>query len=181
MTQAAVKKETEMTDIESVRVIGVVKWFDAAKGYGFVVPGNASDDALSGDVMIHISVLRQYGESRADEGASIVLDAVQGDRGWQAVNVLEMEKPRPPVRETELSGEYFRVIVKWFDKTKGYGFVRRADLDEDIFIHAVVARANGIESIEPGEEFDAAIDSGSKGLFVAAAKLITNDDDQACE
>ena len=83
MTNFAAKQESEDSPMEQVvRVIGRVKWFDSAKGYGFIVAESTSDAGLTGDVMLHVTCLRGYGESFADEGARIVCDAVKGDAWW---------------------------------------------------------------------------------------------------
>ena len=156
---------------ETVRVIGRVKWFDSAKGYGFIVAESTSDASLSGDVMLHITCLRDYGESYADEGARIVCDAVRGERGWQTVNIIEMERPKAIVaREQGVAPNFERVTVKWFNRTRGYGFVQREGDDADIFVHAVVLRKAGYEEVEPGTVLDVVIDTGSKGEHVAVVK-----------
>ena len=64
MTRIAAKSESEPASVEdAVRVIGHVKWFDSAKGYGFIVAESTSDASLTGDVMLHVTCLRGYGLS----------------------------------------------------------------------------------------------------------------------
>ncbi len=152
---------------EGVRVIGRVKWFDPAKGYGFVVPETAEGVILQRDVMLHISCLRAYGESLADEGARIVCDVVQRDSGWQVSHVLEMDRARAALaREADEAVTYEKVAVKWFNAAKGFGFVNRAASPEDIFIHISVMRKAGYDMLETGDTLDVVIGDGQKGLNV---------------
>src|ERR1700742_2292984 len=55
-----------------VEISGVIKWFDASKGYGFIVPDNGWPD-----VLLHVTVLRRDGYQTAYEGARIVVECVQ--------------------------------------------------------------------------------------------------------
>src|SRR5215470_7625961 len=61
-----------------VEISGVIKWFDASKGYGFVVPDNGWPD-----VLLHVTVLRRDGYQTAYEGARVVVECVQRAKGFQ--------------------------------------------------------------------------------------------------
>ncbi len=160
-----------MDEPQPVRVIGHVKWFDAAKGYGFVISESAQDAEITEDIMMHVSCLREIGESHADEQARIVCDVVRRERGWQVVNIIEMDRPRQlPGREAGAPPKLERVTVKWFNRLKGYGFVNRVGETEDIFVHAVVLRRSGFEEISPGQILMVSIDSGAKGQHIAYVK-----------
>lgn len=172
MTNTAAKPESTPPAAEPVvRVIGHIKWFDTVKGYGFIVAESASDAALSGDVMVHISCLREYGETDADEGAKIICDAARRERGWQTVHIIEMERPRAAVaREKGERPGYEAATLKWFNRAKGYGFVRRPDSEADIFVHAVALRKAGYDDIEPGTGLEVIIETGAKGEHVSAVR-----------
>lgn len=72
---------------------GVVKWFDPLKGFGFVVA-----DAGGADILLHVNVLRNFGQSSVADGARVTVRVQQTDRGAQAVEVLAVTPPvsRPP-------------------------------------------------------------------------------------
>ena len=175
MTQPA--EENGAVDPMPVRVIGRIKWFDQAKGYGFVVSESAEGVEIRNDILLHVSCLKTYGESHADEDARIVCDAVERERGWQVVHIIEMDRPRAEIaRENGKPPALEPVIVKWFNRTRGYGFVNRAGGTEDIFIHATVLRPAGIEEVEPGQRLLAAIETGSKGAHISMVQLTDGDD-----
>jgi CspA family cold shock protein len=157
---------------------GRVKWFDATRGFGFLI----SDDC-EGDVLIHFSVLKEHGRRSLPEGATVECIAAHQDRGFQARKILSIDMstalpmPARPVHAsgeradrkalTEAAGEYESVEVKWFNRVKGYGFLNRAgegEEGEDIFVHMETVRQSMILDLQPGQKLEARIAEGRKGL-----------------
>jgi CspA family cold shock protein len=66
----------------SEREIGTVKWFNGAKGYGFISREGADD------VFVHFSAIMMEGFKTLDEGQRVEFSVEQGPKGLQAVNVV---------------------------------------------------------------------------------------------
>ena len=60
---------------------GTVKWFNDAKGYGFISRQNGED------VFVHFSAIQAGGFRSLQEGRAVQFDVTKGPKGWQAENV----------------------------------------------------------------------------------------------
>src|ERR1700722_11967570 len=76
---------------DPVRISGRVKWFDAGKGYGFVVPDDPSQTGAR-DVLLHVTSLRNMGRENALEGSIIVCDVVKRPKGWQVSDIVDLDE-----------------------------------------------------------------------------------------
>ncbi|MBO9630783.1 MAG: CspA family cold shock protein [Shinella sp.] len=158
--------------VDLIEITGVIKWFDVAKGFGFIVPDNGMQD-----VLLHVTCLRRDGYQTVLEGTRVVAIIQKRDRGYQAFRILSMDQSTavhpsqmPPVKthvQVTPSSGLERVLVKWFNRTKGFGFLTRGEGTEDIFIHMETLRRFGLTELRPGQVVLVRFGDGDKGLMAA--------------
>jgi CspA family cold shock protein len=163
-----------VNDTENVEhVTGLVKWFDPVKGFGFVVA-----DQGGPDILLHVNVLRNFGQNSVADNARIVVAVHNTDRGVQAVDVLGIEPPAgaegiilSDITEMDLDAAVNAPLepgrVKWFDKGKGFGFANIFGRDEDVFLHVEVLRRCGLSDLQPGEALAMRVIDGKRGQMAA--------------
>src|SRR5215216_6055484 len=170
--QAAAALSENGAALDLVQVSGRIKWFDVAKGFGFIVPDNGMPD-----VLLHVTCLRRDGYQAASEGARIVVEAVQRPRGLQAFRIVSLDQssalhpselplPRTHVSVTPTSG-LEPAVVKWFNRLRGFGFLSRGEGTPDIFVHRETRRRYGITELRPGQTVLVKFGPGPKGLMAA--------------
>ena len=157
----------------SVRLKGTVKWFDTTKGFGFILV-----DDYKGDVLLHANVLRNFGRGSVVEGSTVEFEVQDTDKGRQVSIMHSLNAPREPKEVLEDSEEFgipdvsgvemVPARVKWFDKSKGFGFANVYRSDEDIFLHMEILRHFGFSDLQAGEAIVLQVVDGPRGKMAGA-------------
>jgi len=162
-------------------VSGIVKWFSAEKGFGFV---ELSDG--SGDAFLHGSVLAQSGIAAVQPGETLEVRVGPGHKGPHVTEVLSVDSStaapvtprRPNNRSTTSSRPTSDILVeeagtvKWFNAERGYGFITRNHGGEDVFVHVSALERSGLTGLSEGDRVIIDIAEGRKGLEAARVRLI---------
>ena len=160
------------TEIARLGVTAKVKWFNPAKGFGFVAPTDGSPDAF-----LHVSVVQRAGLRTLRQGATITCDLTSGPRGPQASAIYHVDDSTvqddlPKANsgeESVIEGE-----VKFFAVDKGYGFGTPPDGSADVFVGIGALQRSNLDRLVPGQQIRMHVRAGDKGPMAVRVKILSN-------
>jgi cold shock protein len=161
-------------------VQAVVKWYNPDKGFGFVELADGS-----GDAFLHVSVVERSGHDSVPPGATLEVRAGPGAKGPQITEILSVDSStaqqelprrarpeRPGYPPTDQAAVEESGTVKWYNATKGFGFIASDRGGKDIFVHASVLERAGITGLTKGQRVAVDVIDGRKGPEAAGLRLI---------
>lgn len=158
-------------EIEIFEIAGSIKWFDVSRGYGFIAP----DNGLA-DVLLHVTCLRAAGYQKAPEGARVHCQVLKRPKGLQAFRILSMDEsaaihstqvPQRTNVQVRAESVWERAECIWFNRVRGFGFLRCERELRDVFVHLETLRRCGFTELRPGDIVEVKWGMGSKGCMAA--------------
>lgn len=169
---------------DSTPISTTVKWYDPAKGYGFLVPDDGSPD-----IYCRAPALAAVGLETLLAGAAVACETAPGLRGPEVSRIVAVDFSATTPRQGSFanargngrvaagagraepgpaaSGRTIRAMVKWFHPVKGYGFLEPEDGSGDVFCHLTVAQASGHDTLPQGAAVSCEIVQGDRGPQVS--------------
>ena len=148
-------------------VTAKVKWFNPAKGFGFVAPADGTPDAF-----LHVSVVHKAGLRTLRQGATIICVLTDGPKGPQVTAIETVDNSTvvddvPEGDESVLEGE-----IKFFAADKGYGFGVPIGGGYDIFIGIGALQRSNLARLESGQHVRMHVQDGTKGPMATQVEII---------
>ena len=175
---------------------GVVKFFNAQKGFGFVVRDDGGED-----VFVHISAVEQAGLTGLADGQPMQFTLTERNGRVSATDLVIDGEPMPvsdraPPRDRDSGGGYgdrpprpasggfggggsrdagppmtdgqrVEGTVKFFNGTKGFGFIQREDGGPDAFVHISAVERAGMSNLNEGQRVSFELEQDRRGKQAA--------------
>ncbi len=175
--------ESDSGAIPGAAVIASVKWYNPAKGFGFLTPADGS-----GDIFCHASALGRAGWETLAKGASVTCEVVEGKQGPVVSSIIAVDTSTAtsaPVehnvrrhgapqygRHHDAAAQERHGVVKFYDAGKGFGFVVPDDGGADVFLHASVLDRAGLDALEAGQQVSVMVAQGRRGPQATDIQLL---------
>jgi cold shock protein len=160
-----------------------VKWYNPDKGFGFVEMADGS-----GDVFLHANSLQNAGYQAVTPGAILQVRVGQGQKGRQVDQVISVTEgeapprssfggydrprsPRPPRQQASGPAVEMTGTVKWYNATKGFGFISPENGGKDVFVHATALEQAGLPPLQEGQAVRMNVVQGAKGPEVSSISI----------
>lgn len=171
---------------------GVVKWFNPSKGFGFIQPENGGED-----VFVHIAAVERSGLSGLNEGDLVAYELEEDRRsGKTSAGNLRVTGQgaapaarRPAPRSFDAprgggygggdrggysgggTGETGTGVVKWFNTTKGFGFIQPDNGGGDVFVHISAVERAGLRGLNEGQQVGYELEQDRRSGKTSAGNL----------
>ena len=165
-----------------------VKWYNPDKGFGFVEMADGS-----GDVFLHANSLQNAGFQAVTPGAILQVRVGQGQKGRQVDQVISVTEgeapprssfggdrggfdrprsaPRAPRQQATGPAVEMTGTVKWYNATKGFGFISPQSGGKDVFVHATALEQAGLPPLQEGQAVRMNVVQGAKGPEVSSISV----------
>ena len=172
-------------------VKATVKWYNSEKGFGFVEMADGS-----GDVFLHANSLQHAGYQTVTPGSILQIRVGQGQKGRQVDQVVSVTEgtgeapggsrggygggggfdrprsgPRPARQQPSGPSIEMTGVVKWYNSTKGFGFISPQDGGKDVFVHATALEHAGLPPLQEGQSVRMNVVQGAKGPEVSSISV----------
>lgn len=154
---------------------GVVKFFHTAKGYGFISPDDGRED-----IFVHIRDVEKAGLTGLREGQRLEFDVeLDSKSGRFIATYLDMVTTDPHTTPEAIptgpashpSASLSTGIVRWFDVTRGFGFIRPNQGGEDVFVHISTVEQGGLPTLVEGQALAFRADRNGRSGKLAASHV----------
>ena len=161
----------ECVQHEVFEIAGAIRWFDASRGYGFIVP----DDDLP-EAELNGTTLRTSGFTVAPIGARLTCEVVTGPSGLCVSRVLSMDTstgsdpsqmPKDEPHPAAAEGPWETASVRWFNAVRGYGYLSIGARRPIIYCQCETMRRYGFFELRPGQRLQVRWGPGKRGPTVA--------------
>jgi CspA family cold shock protein len=132
--------------------MGRVKWFSQQKGFGFIFV-----DGFESEFLLHLNVLLAGNYDGVLDNSSVEFVPEFTLRGNRVAEIIRLSRPNVLGNsdnvffERAVASQKLPARVKWFDASKGYGFVNKFGCEKDVFVGAEALTRSGLNSLKSGD------------------------------